>query len=78
MKLWDLTAWHCIETVVGHKSEVWDFDIHPDGQYMISGGSEGEVKGWSINHDLLAKGITTLGDEVVMTVSGQTAFLTHF
>ena len=59
MKLWDLSSWHCIETVVGHKSEVQDFDIHPDGQYFLSGGLEGEVKGWSIDYDQLSKGITT-------------------
>jgi U3 small nucleolar RNA-associated protein 12 len=65
IKLWDLSTQHCIETVVGHRSEIWDFDVHLEGGdedapadiTLVSGGGEGEAKAWSLNPDVLANGI---------------------
>merc|ERR1711972_773343 len=48
LKLWELETQHCVQTVVGHKNEVWTFDLSKDNQYLVSGGSELEVYVWKI------------------------------
>jgi len=30
VKLWDLQTQHCVETLVGHRSEVWSIDLKFD------------------------------------------------
>ncbi|KAK4050815.1 beta transducin [Microbotryomycetes sp. JL201] len=57
LKLFDLATQHCIETVVGHRSETWSFAYDSDSSVIISGGGEGEVKCWKINQDILRKGV---------------------
>jgi U3 small nucleolar RNA-associated protein 12 len=52
-KIWDLTTHHCIETVVGHRSEIWSTALSSCGQYLITGTAELELKVWQVDHDLL-------------------------
>ncbi len=30
LKVWDLQTQHCVQTVIGHRSEVWSFDVNAD------------------------------------------------
>lgn len=57
LKLWDLSTQHCMETVVAHRSEVWDFDISKDEKMLVTGGEDAEFKVWTIDHEVLAKGL---------------------
>ncbi|CAB4425009.1 unnamed protein product [Rhizophagus irregularis] len=57
LKLWDLSTQHCMETVVAHRSEVWDFDISKDEKMLVTGGEDAEFKVWIIDHEVLAKGL---------------------
>ena len=36
IKIWDLEAQFCIDTIVGHRAEVWSFDIDPPKKRMIT------------------------------------------
>ncbi|CAG8503552.1 14003_t:CDS:10 [Acaulospora morrowiae] len=56
LKLWDLSTQHCMETVVAHRSEVWDFDISRDWKMLVTGGDDSEMKVWTIDHNVLARG----------------------
>ena len=57
LKLWDLTTQHCIQTLVAHRSELWTMDLNPEQDLVFTGGSEGEMKAWRIDHESLAKGL---------------------
>ncbi|CAG8521333.1 13198_t:CDS:10, partial [Acaulospora colombiana] len=57
LKLWDLGTQHCMETVVAHRNEVWDFDISRDWKMMITGSDDSDMKVWTIDHGVLAKGL---------------------
>ena len=57
LKLWDLSSQFCRETVVGHRTEVWSFDIDPLQSVIISGGAEPMLKAWKINWSVLEKSI---------------------
>lgn len=57
MKLWDLTTQHCVQTVVAHPSEVWTLDISPEQDLIFTGGGEGELKAWRLDHDAMAMGL---------------------
>ncbi|KAG9299604.1 hypothetical protein G9A89_020775 [Geosiphon pyriformis] len=59
LKLWDLGTQHCIETVVAHRSEVWDFDISQCGTLLVTGSGDPELKVWKINQNILEKGLQT-------------------
>merc|ERR1712228_820153 len=48
LKLWELETQHCVQTIVGHKNEVWSFDISKDEQFLVSGGLDSEVFVWKI------------------------------
>ncbi|CAG8432793.1 526_t:CDS:10 [Diversispora eburnea] len=53
LKLWDLSTQHCIETVVSHRSEIWDFDISKDGKMIVTGGDDADMKVWTIDYEVL-------------------------
>ncbi|CAG8547930.1 5569_t:CDS:10, partial [Racocetra fulgida] len=57
LKLWDLSTQHCMETVVAHRSEIWDFDVSKDETLIVTGSSDPEIKLWTIDHDVLAQGL---------------------
>jgi U3 small nucleolar RNA-associated protein 12 len=57
LKLWDLGTQHCMETVVVHRSEVWDFDVSKDEKMLVTGSDDIEFKVWTIDHEVLAKGL---------------------
>lgn len=58
LKLWDLSTQHCTQTIVAHPTEVWSLDISPEQDLVFTGGSEGELKAWRIDHESLVQGIT--------------------
>ncbi|KAF9247204.1 WD-repeat-containing protein [Melanogaster broomeanus] len=60
MKLWDLSTQHCMQTVVAHRSEVWTMDINPQQNLIFTGGSEGDLKTWKIDHEAIAEGLKTM------------------
>ncbi|CDS10194.1 hypothetical protein LRAMOSA02870 [Lichtheimia ramosa] len=57
LKLWDLSSQFCRETVVGHRTEVWSFDVDPEQNVIISGGAEPQLKAWKIDWSILDKPI---------------------
>ena len=57
MKLWDISTQHCVQTLVAHPSEVWTLDINPEKDLIFTGGGEGDLKAWRIDHNALAEGL---------------------
>ena len=50
VKVWDLETQHCINTVVGHRKEVWGFDINKEETRMYSGTSDNQIRLWSLTY----------------------------
>ncbi len=61
VKVWDVDAGHCLQTVVGHRSEVRSLDIDSEGSRVVTGSSDGELRVWSISKDATGNE----GDEVL-------------
>lgn len=36
LKVWDLDTQHCVQTVVGHRAEIWSFDIDPAHSRLVT------------------------------------------
>jgi U3 small nucleolar RNA-associated protein 12 len=36
VKIWDLETQHCIQTLVGHRAEVWSFDVNPEETRLVT------------------------------------------
>ena len=50
VKFWDLDTQHCFKTLVGHKTEVWDFVIIKNDTRLITGSGDNELRIWLIDH----------------------------
>ena len=57
LKLWDLTLQHCVQTLVGHPSDLYSMDLDSSRTLLLTGGGEGELKAWKIDHDALREGL---------------------
>ena len=60
IKLWDLTTQHCIETLIGHRSEIWGLDVNKDENLIVTGALDQELKFWDIDTETLVTGIDNL------------------
>ncbi len=61
VKVWDVDAGHCLQTVVSHRSEVRSLDIDSEGSRVVTGSSDGELRVWSVSKDATGNE----GDEVL-------------
>lgn len=51
LQVWDLDTQHCIQTVVGHRSEIWSVDYHPKLQRVITGTSDNQLRIWKVSQE---------------------------
>ncbi|KAI1286797.1 WD repeat-containing protein 3 [Halotydeus destructor] len=47
-KFWDLQTQHCFKTLVGHRSEIWDFVYLDTFKRLITGASDNELRVWEL------------------------------
>ena len=48
LKVWDLETQHCVQTVVGHRSEVWSFDINADETRLYTASTDQQLRVWKL------------------------------
>ena len=48
VKFWDLNVQHCFKTLTGHLTEVWDFSLIKNDQYLVTGTSDSELRVWNL------------------------------
>ncbi|KAF9975830.1 hypothetical protein BGZ73_000371 [Actinomortierella ambigua] len=65
IKLWDLSTQHCMETLVAHRNEVWDFDVSSSEDMLVSAVGDPDIKVWKINPEILKRGLG-VGEEATM------------
>ncbi|KAG0235990.1 hypothetical protein BGW41_000577, partial [Actinomortierella wolfii] len=65
IKLWELSTQHCMETLVAHRNEVWDFDVSASEDILVSAGGDPDIKVWKINPEILKRGLG-VGEEATM------------
>lgn len=51
VKFWDLQTQHCFKTLIGHRSEVWDFVYLDKVNRLITGAGDSELRVWNISFD---------------------------
>ena len=49
LKVWDMEQQRCMETIVGHRAEVWDFAVTPDETRLVTISSASDMKVWRLN-----------------------------
>lgn len=59
IKAWDLETQHCVQTLMGHRSEVWSIDIDDRCRRLVSGASDREVRLWSLHMERLADAVSS-------------------
>jgi WD40 repeat protein len=70
VQLWDLDTQHCVQTVVGHRSEVWSLDVSPDGTRLVTTASDTQLRMWSIEQASSSSSTTAASTELVRNVDG--------
>ncbi len=63
LKVWDITTQHCIETIVGHRSEIWSMALTPDGKTLVTGSADSELKIWNIDYVTLVNKLVANSDD---------------
>jgi U3 small nucleolar RNA-associated protein 12 len=49
VKVWDLATQHCVQTVVGHRSEVWSIAVNHDETRLITGSAAPSLRLYRVN-----------------------------
>jgi len=68
LKVWDITTRHCIQTIVGHRCEIWALGISPDNTMIITGSSDSYIRAYQFkkDDDILNNKKPTIGDDEVI------------
>ena len=76
IKVWDLSTQYCVETHVAQSNgECWALGLSADQSGLLSGGNDGELKAWAINHGALANVSRGNGEHKILQERG--AFYRH-
>ncbi|KAI3641547.1 hypothetical protein MIR68_000421 [Amoeboaphelidium protococcarum] len=73
IKVWDISSMFCVETVVGHRSEVWKSVLVCDNKYLISASSEPELRVWELDFDVLGKKLRRDLDQMQVDITSNDA-----
>jgi U3 small nucleolar RNA-associated protein 12 len=65
VQIWDLDTQHCVQTVVGHRSEVWSLDVSPDGARLVTTASDAQLRMWSIEQASSSSSTAAASTELV-------------
>lgn len=49
IEIWDVASLKPQRILKGHRDEVWSMDISKDGQFLVTGSKDGDVKIWQAN-----------------------------
>eukprot|EP00903_Cladosiphon_okamuranus_P011942 g11216.t1 len=49
VKLWDLDTQSCVQTVVGHRGEVWSLDVNASCTRLVTGASDNQLRVWELS-----------------------------
>jgi U3 small nucleolar RNA-associated protein 12 len=61
LKVWDMDQQRCVETIVGHRAEVWDFAVTPDETRLVTISSASDMKVWRLRAPESSQGIGNSG-----------------
>ena len=51
VKFWELDTQHCYHTMVGHRSEVWDFVLVSNQTRIITGCGDSQLRVWDLTYN---------------------------
>jgi U3 small nucleolar RNA-associated protein 12 len=69
LKVWDLATQYCVQTVVGHRTEIWSLAVsqREEDYLLATGSSDGMLRGYSlVSAEAGADSEAALGDEEVI------------
>ena len=65
LKVWDMSTQFCIQTIVGHRNEIWSLAVCPisDGRLVVTGSADGRLRGYSLSQSGEAEEAVHLRDD---------------
>jgi U3 small nucleolar RNA-associated protein 12 len=48
VKVWELKTQHCVQTIVGHRAEVWSLAISPCRTRLATGTNDANLRVWAL------------------------------
>eukprot|EP01041_Mallomonas_annulata_P006461 gene6461-13054_t len=55
MKVWDVETQTCLQTITGHRCEIWSLAISPSGSFLVTGSSDESIRGYRIRSGVEAQ-----------------------
>lgn len=52
VKVYDVETQHCVQTIVGHRAEVWAMELDPTNSLLVTGSTDAEVRGYLLRNDV--------------------------
>ena len=50
-QVWDLETQHCVQTCVGHRTEVWSLDMNEAQTRLVTGSGDSQIRVWRVSVD---------------------------
>lgn len=71
MRIYDVQTQHCVQTVAGHRAEIWDLRLDPAGRLLVSGSVDAELRVYLVNDEkAAAKSAKRVDQDEVLTFVG--------
>jgi len=65
IRLMDAMSGKPLKTIMGHSSDVSSMDVSPDGRYLVTGSSSGEMKVWDLDSYKMVTTLEGYGESVL-------------
>lgn len=65
VKVFDVDAQHCIQTIVGHRTEVWAMALDPTNTLLVTGSSDAEVRGFFLSDAAMVEGAAVKAETIL-------------
>ena len=59
--MWQLDIQSCVQTIVGHRHQVWSIDISADHRRLVTGSADAELRLFDLTEAGNPNGVVTLG-----------------
>ncbi|PXF46279.1 WD repeat-containing protein 3 [Gracilariopsis chorda] len=50
IKVYDVETQHCVQTIVGHRAEVWAMELDPTNSLLVTGSADAEIRGYLLRN----------------------------
>jgi U3 small nucleolar RNA-associated protein 12 len=70
LKVWDMTTQYCVQSIVGHRCEIWSLANISSANLLVTGSSDEFLRGYTYNTESSSESSGLQDEEVILVYSG--------